>query len=242
MLSIVESEKGVFENAKGLKRGEVKTDLVGQKIGCMTVLDEYKRIYTNYGTEIEWKCRCDCGNEKYIRRGSLLRGKFLYCEDCRPQGIRHSKLYHIYHGIKQRCYNPNAPGWEYYGGKGIKMCKQWLDSYDTFQDWSIKNGYVPDAGLSIDRIDSDRDYDPDNCQWIPLGENSARSNYGRQQVFTKMTDLYAISPDGEKIPITNISKFSRDYNLNISSVGASLRGWRNNTYKGWVFHSNRSQQ
>lgn len=208
----------------------------------MTVLDEYKRIIVSGGTKIKWKCRCLCGNEKFIDRNSLLKNKFEYCEKCRPKGVRNDRLYHIYHGIKQRCYNPKAPGFNNYGGKGVRMCDEWLGGYEYFKSWSLEHGYIPNIGLSIDRIDSNGNYEPDNCQWIPLGENSAKSNYGRQQVFTKMTDVYAISPSGERIDISNISKFSRDYNLNLSCVGAALRGWSSNTYHGWVFHSNRSRQ
>lgn len=227
---------------KGSKRGEVRRDLVGKQIGCMTVLDDYIRKRVKHGTNIYWKCRCRCGNEKYISRERLRKGKYDYCEKCRPKGVRNNRLYHIYHGIKQRCYNPKTPGFEYYGGKGVKMCEEWLEDYDVFRDWSLSHGYIPNTSLSIDRIDSNGDYCPENCQWIPLGENSARSNYGRQQVFTKMTDVYAISPEGERIDIINISKFSREHNLNISCVGAALRGYMPNTYKGWIFHSNRTRQ
>lgn len=122
------------------------------------------------------------------------------------------------------------------------MCDEWLAGYEPFRVWSIAHGYVPDIGLSIDRINSDGDYCPENCQWIPLGENAARSNYGRQQVFTKLTDVYAISPDGRKEEITNISKFSRDNGLNKSGVYAALHGRIGPYYNGWLFHSNKTRQ
>lgn len=223
------------------RKGQVKRDYVGKQFGSLTVLDEYVRKYVNHGTNIYWKCRCSCGNEFFVERGSLRTKKHDYCPKCRPPGVRHEKLYHIYHGIKQRCYNPKAPGFDIYGGKGVKMCAEWLAGYDSFREWSLQNGYIQDAGLSIDRIDSNGDYCPENCQWITLGENTARSNYGRQQVFTKLKDVYAISPDGERVDIINISKFSRDNNLNVSGVGAALHGRIGPYYHGWFFHSDKSR-
>lgn len=121
------------------------------------------------------------------------------------------------------------------------MCEEWLNDRDAFLSWSIQHGYIEGVGLSIDRIDSDGDYCPENCQWIPIGENTAKSNYGRQQVFTKLTDVYAVSPDGIRFDITNISKFSRDTGLNLSSVSAALHGRIDPHYHGWFLHSNKSR-
>lgn len=224
------------------RMGKVKRDLVGRRIGCLTVLDDYKRTYVNDGTYISWKCRCErCGNEYYVPRESLLKNKHEHCEKCRPAGIRHSKLYHIYHGIKQRCYNPKSPSYEIYGGKGVRMCDEWLSGYSVFEEWALSHGYVPDKGLSIERIDSNGNYCPENCEWIPLGENSARSNYGRQQVFTKLIEPYAVSPSGERVDLVNISKFCRDYGMNKSNVYAVLHGRIHSDYNGWKFHSDKTR-
>ncbi len=225
---------------KGSRAGEVNKDIVGKKYGSLTVMDDFIRVYTKYGTKIKFLCRCDCGCEAYYYRDSLQRRKVKYCKKCRPIGIRHSKLYHIYHGIKQRCYNPNIPWYEIYGGKGVKMCKEWLDSFDAFRDWSLSNGYK--EGLSIDRLNSDGDYCPENCEWVTLSVNSARSNFGRQQIFTKLLDVYAILPDGSKCPITNIRKFAEEHSLIASSVYAALHGRINPLYHGYYFHSNKSRQ
>lgn len=218
--------------------------IVGKRFCSLTVLDDYRLIpQTNghRGTKTQWKVRCDCGNEFYCDRNALFRRKIMFCDMCRPQAKRNARLYHIYHGIKQRCYNPKTPGYEHYGGRGIAMCDEWLDSYDCFKEWSLNHGYKERAGLSIDRINNDGNYSPDNCQWITIGENSAKSNIGRQQVFSKLDYIYAISPSGEHIDITNISKFARDHGLNKSGVNAAIRGRSKSNYKGWEFFSPISQ-
>lgn len=91
---------------------------------------------------------------------------------------RNERLYHIYYGIKSRCYNPNNPKYNIYGGRGIIMCDQWLNDYETFKEWSYSHGYKENSNLSIDRIDSNENYCPENCQWITLSENSAKANRG----------------------------------------------------------------
>ena len=117
------------------------------------------------------------------------------------------------------------------------MCDEWLNSYESFMDWSLSHGYIERAGLSIDRIDNDGNYSPDNCQWITTGENTAKSNVGKQQNFSKLEYIYAISPEGERVDITNISKFSREHGLNNSGVNAAIRGRIDSMYHGWKFYS-----
>lgn len=80
------------------------------------------------------------------------------------------KLYKKYYHIKSRCYNKNDKRYSRYGGRGIKMCEEWLKSYEAFEKWSLANGY--EDGLTIHRINNDGDYSPDNCAFITLSENS----------------------------------------------------------------------
>lgn len=79
-------------------------------------------------------------------------------------------LYKKYYHIKGRCYNPNDRSYKRYGGRGIKMCDEWLNSYQAFEEWSLNNGFM--EGLAIDRIDNDGDYSPDNCRFVTLQENN----------------------------------------------------------------------
>lgn len=222
---------------------ELDKDIIGKRFCSLVVLDEYERVpYSNRkGCKTKWKVRCDCGNEFFVYRDALYRRKNMFCNKCRPVARRNTRLYHIYHGMKQRCFNPNTPRYEHYGGRGITICNEWLNSYDSFREWSIEHGYRECAGLSIDRIDNDGDYSPDNCQWITIGENSAKSNIGKQQVFSKLDYIYAISPSGERVDITNIAKFARDNNLDRSSVYAAIHGRISSSYCGWKFYSPESR-
>ena len=116
------------------------------------------------------------------------------------------------------------------------MCPEWLNNYFTFKDWSIKNGYVENTGLSIDRIDPEDNYNPKNCRWISFSENSGRANLGRQKNKSHNGKMFAINPSGIIEEITNVSEFSRTYNLNRSSVSHRLNGRINGEYKGWIFY------
>ena len=89
------------------------------------------------------------------------------------------RIYSIWSCMKQRCYNDSHTAWKWYGGKGIKVCSEWLD-FDTFNSWALKNGY--NDKLTIDRIDADKNYEPSNCQWITLEENRGKRKCRKIQV------------------------------------------------------------
>lgn len=86
---------------------------------------------------------------------------------------RHKKLREVFRGMKDRCFNPNNKDFCWYGGKGICICQEWLNNPKLFEEWALNNGYT--SNLTIDRIDADKDYCPDNCRWIPLPENARRA-------------------------------------------------------------------
>lgn len=156
---------------------------------------------------------------------------------------RREHLYHVYHGIKQRCYNPRNPKYDIYGGKGIAMCQEWLDDYAVFKQWSIENGYQDSVGLSIDRKDSDGDYSPTNCQWISLSQNSAKANIGLQKNKSKRGRMFGVDPEGHTIEIYNVSKFCRENDLDRSSVSHRLNGIISDPcLNGWRFYRERLKQ
>lgn len=153
----------------------IRKDIVGKKFGRLTVLDEYIKIPN--GTK--WKCRCECGNEKYVYRGKLTTGhtKSCGCLTKTANGLSDHKLYSVWSNMKDRCYNSNNHAYHNYGGKGVILCEEW-QSFVPFYEWAIKNGYK--EGLTIERINSNGNYSPDNCEWITLSENTTRANIGRK--------------------------------------------------------------
>lgn len=99
-------------------------------------------------------------------------------------------IYSIWRGMKRRCYEPNRKDFKWYGGKGITVCNEWLNSYEGFKEWALTNGYK--CGLTIDRIDNKKRYEPSNCQWITQSENSKK-----RQAEAKNRLLQLRSTEGE---------------------------------------------
>lgn len=139
-------------------------DLRGKRFGGLIVLDE-KPIRIN--KVIYWNCRCDCGNQKLIFSGNLVQGKVKSCgcQHYRKDGVN-ERLVNIFKGMKQRCYYAQHERYKSYGGRGIKICDEWLNDRKKFYDWALSNGYKDN--LSIDRIDVDGDYEPNNCRWVTM--------------------------------------------------------------------------
>ena len=108
-----------------------------------------------------------------------------------------TRLYSIWNGMKQRCYNERFSQYKNYGGRGISVCDEWKDDFFSFAEWALSHGYQdpPEAekgnrggALSIDRIDNDKGYSPENCQWIPLRENvKKRKRMGLSDNCVRMT-------------------------------------------------------
>jgi hypothetical protein len=148
---------------------------IGQKINQLTVLD----IYQSVDKRRRALFLCDCGNTKIIRCDSVQAGTTFSCgcyhikltsQRNYVHGDSNTRLYHIWEGVKQRCLDPNADNYHNYGGRGIEVCNEWLNSFISFRDWSINNGYVDK--LTIDRIDNEGNYEPSNCRWVTIKEQS----------------------------------------------------------------------
>ena len=164
------------------------TSTLGKRFGRLVVVE----FHHSSGGNKYWLCKCDCGGEKIVRTNSLNYGSVRSCgclqletqRNNRTKSIKHGhahneRLYETWKNMRRRCSDPHNKRAAHYYDKGITVCEAWND-YATFRTWALQNGYRDD--LTIDRIDNNKGYCPENCHWATAKQQA--NNQSRNRLIT----------------------------------------------------------
>lgn len=202
-------------------------DITGQKFGKLTPIERISEV-ADKNKGHTWRCQCECGNFREVKTSYLTGGYVKMCNECahiekvkrgklaegRPRkSPLNERLHGIWSGMKSRCYNPKVAHYDRYGGRGITVCESWRKRYSEFRKWALKNGY--DDSLTIERIDINGNYCPENCKWITH----------KEQGYNKENTLY-IEFEGKKIPL---KKFTDEMFLDYPSIHYYLKSFKPQT-------------
>lgn len=158
-------------------------DLTGQTFGRLTVIERAENDKHGFAC---WKCRCECNAEVIVSGNHLRSGHSTSC-GCRNRekaskrltihGLRHTKIYGVWNGIKDRCFNPNNKFYKHYGGRGITMYPEWVNDFQAFYKYVSKLEHFGEPDYSLDRIDNNGNYEPKNLHWVDWkNQNRNRRN------------------------------------------------------------------
>ena len=160
------------------RSGRPVKDYTGQRFGRLVAIRYVKTI----GKNTYWLFQCDCGKQKEMRITTVKAGVAKSCgcyhaDRVYRHGLVCEKLYRVWIGMRERCRNIKSPNFKHYGCRGIKVCDEWND-YLPFRQWALANGYSDN--LTIDRIENDGNYEPENCQWLTRSENTRKEMANRR--------------------------------------------------------------
>lgn len=205
-------------------------DLIGKRFGRLVVISDNGICRNKSGkTYRTWLCQCDCGNTKIVSSNALQRCNTMSCGCYRrdftsiksfKHGKCHTRLYRIFHMMKDRCYNPKTWAYQFYGAKGVKIYQEWLDNFNSFYDWAMNNGYTDE--LSIERKDVNGNYEPNNCTWITRAEQAKNRTMTHFVIYKgeRMTlmDLSRKTHIDRGTIRKNEVKYDYDYDLLVSDL------------------------
>ena len=197
-------------------------DYSGQMFGHILVLIRTEKRKHNY---VVYKCKCTkCGRifensiEHYVQRRkkgytNMTCGCFdKHKNNLYKNGLSNTRIYDTYNNMKQRCYNSKSKSYKYYGAREIIICDEWLgeNGFINFYNWSMENGYSDE--LTIDRIDANGDYEPNNCQWVSIANQMSNK-----------TNTIMLEYNGVK---KSLVQWAKDYNIKICTLRTRInRGW-----------------
>lgn len=197
----------------------MSNDIIGTRIGIYDVLYECQERANDGHKLYHVKCT-QCGKESNMIKWNIRQAK--KCNHVGLGGVyalttsdfvwENKRLQNIFKSMKRRCYAAKCKDYKWYGAKGIKICDEWLNDPCEFEKWSFQNGYNED--LTIDRIDENKDYCPENCRWIPLKDNS---KYKSTTSLISVNGETHTGKDWAKIlgfGVNQINRYIREYGLN----------------------------
>lgn len=188
-------------------RSRYPKDLSGMSFGRLTVIGPNEFNLNKKRTGSKWICQCSCGNTRVVYRSNLTSGDSTSCgcylkERVSTHGLSKHRLYGIWLDIRKRCLDDKTEAYQNYGGRGIVICDEWQE-FIEFYNWSVNNGYK--ENLTLDRIDNDGNYYPENCRWVT---RYVQNNNTRRNVFVEF--------HGQKMTIAQLAK---NFNLSPKTVG-----------------------
>lgn len=177
-------------------------DRTGQKYGRLLVLHRAPdKIFSSGRTVVQWHCKCDCGKEVDVPATSLASGGTKSCgcwndeQRKNPEAkaskhhMRNTRLYSIWRGMKKRCLTSSENNHPNYYHKHISICEEWKDDFSTFAQWALSHGY--DDTLSLDRINNQGNYEPNNCRWSTNTEQQRNKDNNRLITYDNETHCLA---------------------------------------------------
>lgn len=206
-------------------------DIIGKRFGRLFVIsvNRKEQKYNSKGIKDGYKyyylCKCDCGNTVEVDRNSLRFNKTKSCGCIKSEksrlrktthGLSKTKLYRTYNGMKNRCYRENLKEYCNYGGRGIKVCNEWLNDFNAFYIWAMNNGYS--EGLSIDRIDVNGNYEPNNCRWITMTKQASNKRNNHLLTYQGKTKTIADWARETGIASPTIRKRINDYGWTVEKA------------------------
>lgn len=181
-------------------------NLIGERFGRLVVVSCAGSRGEGRSAKRYWNCVCDCGNTITTTTQSLRKGDTRSCgclkidltkERMTKHGDTGTHLHNVWKTMRRRCYDVNHNDYKWYGSRGVYVCDEWKDNYLAFKEWAENNGYRED--LTIDRIDSDGAYSPDNCRWVSMKEqcNNRHSSIfytfnGQTHTLAEWSEIYDI--------------------------------------------------